>query len=175
MFLFYLPLIITNDFKDENVWYMNFKFFKYFLLLIITFLFGQKLFAHDYYLGQLTIDHPYITKPMPGMNNAAGYMVIKNKGSKSDALLKVETLFSNNVEFHKMSMENNVMKMIKIGDGLMVPGGGELDLKPGGYHIMFKNLLKNLEVGKTEKAILYFEKTGKIIIKFEIHDMKHSH
>ena len=154
---------------------MNFKFLKYFLFLLVTFFIGQKLFAHDYYLGQLTIDHPYITKPMPGMNNAAGYMVIKNKGTKSDSLVKVETLFSNNVEFHEMSMKNNIMKMKKIDGGLKVPGGDKLILKPGGYHIMFKNLLKNLEVGKTEKAILYFEKTGKIIIKFEIHHMKHSH
>ena len=99
----------------------------------------------------------------------------KNKGTKSDALVKVETLFSDNVEFHEMSMKNNIMKMKKIDGGLKVPGGDELVLKPGGYHIMFKNLLKNLGVGKTEKAILYFEKTGKIIIKFEIHDMKHSH
>ena len=148
-----------------------FKYFKYFLFLLITFLIGQKLFAHDYYLGQLTIDHPYITKPMPGMNNAAGYMFIKNKGTKSDTLVKVETLFSNDVEFHKMSMKDNVMKMAKI-DGLKIPGGSELDLKPEGYHIMFKKLLKNLEVGKTEKAILYFERTGKIIVKFEIHDRK---
>ena len=154
---------------------MNFKFFKYFLFLLITFLIGQKLFAHDYYLGQLTIDHPYITKPMPGMNNAAGYMFIKNKGTKSDTLVKVETLFSNDVEFHKMSMKENVMKMAKIDGGIKIPGGSELDLNPGGYHIMFKKLLKNLEVGKTEKAILYFERTGKIIVKFEIHDRKHSH
>ena len=90
---------------------MNFKFFKYFLFLIFTLLIGHKLFAHDYYLGQLTIDHPYITKPMPGMKHAAGYMVIKNKGTKSDTLVKVETLFSDNVEFHEMSMEKNIMKM----------------------------------------------------------------
>ena len=154
---------------------MNFKYFKYFLFLLITFLIGQKLFAHDYYLGQLTIDHPYITKPMPGMNNAAGYMFIKNKGTKSDTLVKVETLFSNDVEFHTMSMKENVMKMAKIDGGIKIPGGSELDLKPGSYHIMFKKLLKNLEVGKTEKAILYFERTGKIIVKFEIHDRKHSH
>ena len=67
------------------------------------------------------------------------------------------------------------MKMVKIDGGLKIPGGSELDLKLGGYHIMFKKLLKNLEVGKTEKAILFFERTGKIIVKFEIHDRKHSH
>ena len=50
---------------------------------------------------------------MPGTKHAAGYMVIKNKGTKSDALVKVETLFSDNVEFHEMSMKNNIMKMKK--------------------------------------------------------------
>ena len=65
---------------------MNFTFIKYFLFIIITLLIGHKLLAHDYYLGQLTIDHPYITKPMPGMKHAAGYMVIKNKGTKTKTL-----------------------------------------------------------------------------------------
>ena len=48
---------------------------------------------------------------MPGTKHAAGYMVIKNKGTKSDALVKVETLFSDNVEFHEMAMKYNIMKM----------------------------------------------------------------
>ena len=53
--------MITVELKDENLWHMNFKFIKYFLFIIITLLIGHKLLAHDYYLGQLTIDHPYIT------------------------------------------------------------------------------------------------------------------
>ena len=44
----------------------------------------------------------------------------KNKGTKSDALVKVETLFSDNIEFHEMSMKNNIMKMKKIDGGSII-------------------------------------------------------
>ena len=75
----------------------------------------------------------------------------------------------------EMSMEGNIMKMKKINDGIEIPPGKEVILKPGGLHIMFKNLNKNLVVGEKEKAILKFKKTGKIIVNFEIQQKKHSH
>ena len=46
-----------------------------------------------------------------------------------------------------MSMDGNIMKMKKINDGIEIPPGMEVILKPGGLHIMFKNLNKNLIVG----------------------------
>ena len=78
------------------------------------------------------------------------------------------------IEIHEMIMSNNVMKMRKLTNGLEIPGGKEINLKPGGYHIMFKNLNKKLEAGGTEKVILIFRDTGKIIVKFEIKKMGHN-
>ena len=149
--------------------------FKYLLITICFFLTPNFAFSHDYYLGQLTIDHPYLILPMPGMKSASGYLIIKNKGNKSDVLYEIETLFSEKIELHEMSMEGNIMKMKKINDGIEIPPGKEVILKPGGLHIMFKNLNKNLVVGEKEKAILKFKKTGKIIVNFEIQQKKHSH
>ena len=149
--------------------------FKFLLITICFFLTPNFVFPHDYYLGQLTIDHPYLVLPMPGMKSASGYLIIKNKGNKSDVLYEIETLFSEKVELHEMSMEGNIMKMKKINDGIEIPPRKEVILKPGGLHIMFKNLNKNLVVGEKEKAILKFKKTGKIIVNFEIQQKKHSH
>ena len=149
--------------------------FKYLLITICFFLTPNFAFSHDYYLGQLTIDHPYLILPMPGMKSASGYLIIKNKGNKSDVLYEIETLFSEKIELHEMSMEGNIMKMKKINDGIEIPPRKEVILKPGGLHIMFKNLNKNLVVGEKEKAILKFKKTGKLIVNFEIQQKKHSH
>ena len=145
------------------------------LFSIFLFFISFTLNAHDYYLGQLTIDHPYIEKPMPGMETASGYLVLKNKGNKSDFLVSIETLFSEKIELHKMSMVDDVMKMKKIDGGLEIPPGKEIVLKPGGYHIMFKKLNKNLILGEKLKAILKFKNTGKIIVNFEVQEKKHSH
>ena len=68
------------------------------------------------------------------------------------------------------------MKMKKLSNGLEIPPGKEIALKPGGFHIMFKNLNKELLTGSKEKAILHFKNTGKIIVSFEISNIKkHSH
>ena len=113
---------------------------------------------------------------MPGMKAAAGYLVIKNKGDESEYLINLESLFSKNIELHEMTMIGEVMKMKKLSNGIEIPPGKEIELKPGGFHIMFKNLNKELLAGSKEKVILYFKNTGKIIVSFEISDTKkHSH
>ena len=155
---------------------VNYKIIKYIILILTLFLFPKIIYSHDYYLGKLTIDHPYIIKPMPGMKAASGYLVITNKGNESEYLINIESLFSKNIELHEMSMVGDVMNMKKISNGLEIPSGKEIELKPGGFHIMFKNLNKELLTGSKEKVILHFKNTGKIIVSFEISDIKkHSH
>ncbi len=157
---------------------MNYRIIKYFniILILIVFFSPKNIYSHDYYLGKLTIDHPYIVKPMPGMKAASGYLVIKNKGKESEYLINLESLFSKNIELHEMTMVGDVMKMKKLSNGLEIPSGKEILLKPGGFHIMFKNLNKELLTGSKEKVILHFKNTGKIIVNFEISDIKkHSH
>ena len=155
---------------------VNYRIIKYIILILTVFLFSNNIYSHDYYLGKLTIDHPYIVKPMPGMKSATGYLVIKNKGNESEYLINLESLFSKNIELHEMTMVGDVMKMKKLSNGLEIPSGKEIELKPGGLHVMFKNLNKELLTGSKEKVILYFKNTGKIIVSFEISDIKkHSH
>ena len=157
---------------------MNYRIIKYFniILILIVFFSPKNIYSHDYFLGKLTIDHPYIVKPMPGMKAASGYLVIKNKGKESEYLINLESLFSKNIELHEMTMVGDVMKMKKLSNGLEIPSGKEILLKPGGFHIMFKNLNKELLTGSKEKAILHFKNVGKIIVSFEISNIKkHSH
>jgi len=151
---------------------MIYKILKMSFILFFLF-FSQTAYTHDYYLGKLTIDHPYMVAPMPGSKMSSGYLKIINKGAKSDYLMGAESLFSQNIEIHEMIMANNVMKMRKLPNGLEIPGGKETNLEPGGYHIMFKNLNKKLMIGGKEKVLLIFRDTGKIIVTFEIKKMGH--
>ena len=143
-----------------------------FIIILISFLIYNNMgFSHDYYLGKLTIDHPYITKPIPGSLSAVGYMKIQNKGDNADYLIKIESLFSSKNQVHEMIMDNNIMKMRYLQNGLELPSGKEIILKRDGYHIMFMGLKKELIYGEKEKVILYFKNTGKIIVQFEIKNM----
>lgn len=70
-----------------------------------------------------------------------------------------------------MAMDNGVMKMRPI-HGLEVPAGKSVQLKPGGYHIMFMKLKHQLKVGEVVKGSLTFEKAGTMSVDFPVEAMK---
>ena len=55
-----------------------------------------------------------------------------------------------------MKMENNVMKMRAI-DGLSLPAGKMVELKPGGYHVMLMDLKGQVKTGDAVQLTLVFE------------------
>jgi copper(I)-binding protein len=102
----------------------------------------------------------------------AAYMVLKNKGNEADRLLSAETRAAEAVELHESFMdENDVMKMRPVeGGAIEVPAGGQVELKPGGLHIMLINLAEPLETGTTSPMTLTFEKSGKIEVEVAVSD-----
>jgi copper(I)-binding protein len=67
-----------------------------------------------------------------------------------------------------MSMDNGVMKMRPIAKGLEIMPGQTVEFKPGGYHVMFVGLKKQLTQGEHVKATLQFEKAGKVDVDFTV-------
>jgi periplasmic copper chaperone A len=65
-------------------------------------------------------------------------------------------------------MDNGVMKMREVADGLEIKPGETLELKPQGYHVMFKGLTQPLTKGTMAKGSLTFEKAGTIDVEFEV-------
>ena len=123
--------------------------------------------AHDYKVGDLVIDHPWSRATPGGADVGVGYITVVNKGDAPDRLIGGSTPVAENVEVHSMTMEGDMMKMRKL-DGLEVPAGGSVTLKPGGYHLMLIGLKKPLEEGKPFTATLNFEKAGKVDVEFKV-------
>lgn len=66
---------------------------------------------------------------------AAGcYVTLTAKAD--DRLVAIETPAADHGEIHTMSMDGGVMRMRKLADGLALPAGKAVTLKPGGDHIM---------------------------------------
>ena len=98
-------------------------------------------------------------------------MKIVNTGNQTDYLSLVTVDFDKIAEIHEMKIENDVIKMRKIKDGLEIPAKDFTELKHKGYHIMFMNLLKPMIMGETHEGTLYFEKTGNVKVIFNIEKM----
>ncbi|HSO46634.1 MAG TPA: copper chaperone PCu(A)C [Rhizobiaceae bacterium] len=122
--------------------------------------------------GDLTIATPVIKATPPNAPVSGGYMNISNSGSAGDRLVTGSADFAGKVEIHEMAMEGDVMKMRPVEGGLEIPAGGSVELKPGGFHVMFIGLKEQMKPGEKRKATLVFEKAGEVEIEFDVMDVK---
>lgn len=124
--------------------------------------------AHDYKVGDITVDHPWARATPHGAKVAGGFLVLENKGGTPDRLVSAAAEIAEHTEIHEMAMKDGVMSMRQLPEGLAVPAGGEVALKPGGYHLMFIDLKRPLAKGESFKGTLTFEKAGSVEVSFTV-------
>lgn len=96
--------------------------------------------------------------------NGVVYLKIENKGGKPDRLLSATSKVAKVVEIHESKMDQDRMSMKKIEEGIEIPGGKTVELKPAGYHIMLIGLKQALKIGDEFSIDLRFEKTAPITV-----------
>ncbi|MEW5421492.1 copper chaperone PCu(A)C [Amorphus sp. 3PC139-8] len=124
--------------------------------------------AHDFKVGTLQIEHPWTRATPPGAKTGAGFMVITNTGDAPDRLTGGTSPISTKMEVHTMTMDGGVMKMRQLTDGLEIPAGETVALKPGGNHMMFVGLDHAITEDEKVTATLDFEKAGKVDVTFAV-------
>lgn len=105
----------------------------------------------------------------PGGNSAA-YMRIQNTGDEPDRLLSVASDVAATVELHMVEQDGDVMKMRPVEGGIEVPAGGEVELKPGGYHVMLIGVTRELAPGDTIDLTLQFERAGALEVQATVRE-----
>lgn len=126
-------------------------------------------FAGETMVGNIMIMDTWSKKSPAGANVSAGFMSIMNHGSEADRLVKATAEISPNVQLHTMVMEGDVMKMQELPEGIEIPAGQTVVLKPGALHIMFMDMPgPQPEVGSTFKGTLTFEKAGTVDVVYDV-------
>jgi copper(I)-binding protein len=124
--------------------------------------------AKDFTLGKIVIHTPWI-KLAPGSSDfGAAYAAIENTGSEDDVLVKVAVDGVPMVQMHEMKMEGDVMKMVEMKDGLSLPVGETVELRPKSSHIMLMGLQARFKPGDNIKGTLTFAKAGVAAVDFEV-------
>ena len=124
--------------------------------------------AQDVKAGSLTISAPWSRATPKGAAVAAGFLVIHNSSGSADRLLGGESEAAKEVQVHEMVMENQVMKMRQLVQGLEIPAGATVELKPGGNHMMLMGLARPLNQDDRYKMSLSFERAGKVVVDFRV-------
>jgi periplasmic copper chaperone A len=124
--------------------------------------------AQTYKAGALVIEAPW-SRATPGAAQvAAGYLTVTNTGSVPDRLLAGGLSVAGRGEVHEMSHAGGVMRMRPVEGGVEIAPGSSIELKPGGYHLMFMDLKQGLKEGDRIAGTLTFEKAGAVKVEFAV-------
>lgn len=135
-------------------------------LVCVALLISLSTHAHEYQVGDLTVDHPWTRATAPGAPVGGGFFVVRNNGAADDVLIDGEAPFARRTEVHQSKMEDGVMKMQKVNGGLPIPAGQSVMLNPGNFHLMFMGLTERLVEGEKVPVTLHFKEAGSITVEF---------
>ena len=124
--------------------------------------------ADDVKAGDLVISQAWCRATPGGAKVGGAYLTVENKGSAPDRLIGGSADVAGKVEVHEMAMNNGVMTMRPLEQGLTIEPGKTVKLAPGGYHLMLLDLKSPLKKGEKVPATLEFEKAGKVKLSFDV-------
>ncbi|MDO9381997.1 MAG: DUF1775 domain-containing protein [Hyphomicrobiaceae bacterium] len=116
----------------------------------------------------IQVEQPWSRATPAGTTVAGGYVKLTNTGKAPDRLIGGTFARAKSVEVHIMTSEMGVMKMRQVPEGVELPPGVPVELKPGGLHLMLLGLSEGLKAGETVKGTLTFEKAGPVDVEFTI-------
>lgn len=106
-------------------------------------------------LAQVTVSQPWVRATVAQQKATGAFFQLKSVGDSR--LVEVRSAVAGVAEIHEMSMEGGVMRMRPLADGLALPAGQSVELKPGGYHVMLLALKKPIAAGDAVPLTLVFE------------------
>jgi copper(I)-binding protein len=124
--------------------------------------------ADTFKVGAITVAAPWTRATPGGAKVAGGYLKLTNAGPSADRLIGGISDIAGRLELHEMAMNNGVMQMRPLNGGIDIKPGETVELKPGGLHVMFMDLKRQLKQGETAKVTLEFEKAGKVEVTFKV-------
>lgn len=93
----------------------------------------------------------------PAQPNTVAYMTLRNLTDADLQIVAAESPVARVTELHDHVQDAaGVMRMRQI-EAIRIPAHGEVELKPGGLHVMLIDLLEPLEEGQVVSVTLYVE------------------
>lgn len=112
--------------------------------------------------SKIVVEGAWTRATAPGQSVSGGFMTIVNKGSEPDRLISVAAPWAGLVEIHGTTLDDGVMRMRELTEGVPVPAHSRVELKPRGLHLMLMQLDAPLAAGGTMPITLQFKIAGTV-------------
>ena len=111
--------------------------------------------AASAFAQNVTVTDAWARATVQGQKATGAFMKITAKDNAK--LVSASSPAAGVVEIHEMKMEKDIMKMAALPNGLDLPAGKAVELKPGGYHVMLMDLKAPLAKDTTVPVTLTFQ------------------
>ena len=123
----------------------------------------------------LTVNNPWVRATVPAQQVTGAFMTLT--AAVDLRLVAVSSPQAGMIEIHQMTMENNVMKMRALPNGMALPKGKAVELKPGGFHLMVMDLKQPMHQGAWLPLSLTVEtkdkKRSTVMVSAEVNSLAH--
>ena len=122
------------------------------------------LFCSHVLAQNVEIKDAWARAPVQSQKATGAFMTLTAKTDTT--LVGVASSVAGVAEIHEMKMAGDVMQMRQLTEGLAIPAGQSVALKPGSYHLMLIAPQSAIAEGQKVAITLVFEKAGKRTLEF---------
>ncbi len=141
---------------------------------LVVILFGLTLFSTPSLASDIEIDGFWLRESIPGQPHGAGFGMLRNNTEFDAFLIGGSISVAEDVEIHQHIIEGEQMRMEQI-EALMLPAQTDVQLQPGGYHVMLMNLKQPLVVGDIYELTLIFSDGVTLTVEVPVKPLVQSH
>lgn len=119
-------------------------------------------------VGDISISGAWARPTAGEGSNTAMYLTVSNDGAEADTLAAADGAACEVTELHMTTIEDDVMTMTPVTEGILVPGRSSVTLGPGGLHVMCIGVTDALVEGATTEVTLDFANAGAITLVVDV-------
>ncbi|MFN4041106.1 MAG: copper chaperone PCu(A)C [Brevundimonas sp.] len=101
---------------------------------------------------------------------AVGACYVSLTAQRKDRLVDVRSPVSDDIQIHEMRTEGDMMRMGVLPDGLELPAGRTVTLRPGAEHLMLMDLSQPLAAGETAELTLVFQNAPDVTVQAQVRE-----
>jgi len=122
----------------------------------LKYTFIALVFVSDITLANLTLENAWVRAVPINSEKMSAYGLLKNTSMSSFDLIRIEASGFKKTQIHQSQMEKEIMSMKELKN-FTIEANSEIELTPGGKHIMLQFPMKIFKIGDSVELLLFFE------------------
>ncbi len=113
------------------------------------------------------VENPWVREAPPTAAALGAFMMLHNHSTQPLVLVGAECAAAGEVQLHRTVMEGGMARMVRQGS-IEVPSHGQLEFKPGDFHLMLMKPKRVLKAGEKVDITLKFKDGSSLPVTFEV-------